>query len=281
VAQSPAPAEAPRDTPPAQTDAGAQPKPDAAAPTDGNATDGNVPVPATKPPATATADNAAPDDGGLHISAETLQVIAATATATVLFGFAIAGGVFFYRRRRLTQRPVIAMHAEPATDMVEASPLTAMEDERHGEIESLTQLEEAFDSPRLRESRRVRDAFLRDVLDDDPDDPSEAHKQDSAIRVNSNLKMLLATDPEQYKAIFLSLIFLSKVGAALNRNDIILEELNGQFSREFLLLQSYFKIHILELDDRHRIRQELPGLFYCLQLSQLQKRQGKRRFSAA
>jgi len=38
---------------------------------------------------------------------------------------------------------------------------------------------------------------------------------------------------------------------------------------------------VLELDDRHRIRQELPGLFYCLQLSQLHQRQGKRHFSAA
>jgi len=156
-----------------------------------------------------------------------------------------------------------------------------MEAERHGELESLSQLEEAFDSVRLQESRRLRDEFLRDVLDDDPDDPSEIKKQDSAIRVNSNLKTLLASDPDQYKAIFLNLIFLSKVGAALNRRDIALEELNGKFGRELMLLQSYFKIHILELDDRHRIRQELPGLFYCLQLSQLHQRQGKRHFSAA
>jgi hypothetical protein len=49
-------------------------------------------------------------------------------------------------------------------------------------------------------------------------------------------------------------------------------DLNGHFSREFKILQNYFKIHVLELDDRHRIRKQLPGLFYCLQLAQQRQR---------
>jgi hypothetical protein len=47
------------------------------------------------------------------------------------------------------------------------------------------------------------------------------------------------------------------------------------------MLRSYFKIHLLELDDRHRIRRELPGLFYCLQLSQRQMKPQSVHFSAA
>jgi hypothetical protein len=261
----------------AQADSAAMPNTEAAARTDAATADKDVPVPAPKRPAPAAGGEAKPG-GGLYLSAKTLTVAAA---AAVVVAVVLVGGFFFHRRFNRTRQPAAAIAAAPATGIVEASPLSAMEDEKRGELESLVQLEEAFDSPRLRESRRIRDEFLRDVLDDDPDNPSEIHKRDSAIRVNSNLKELLATDPEQYKSIFLSLIFLSKVGAALNRSDIAIEELNGRFSREFMLLQSYFKIHILELDDRHRIRQELPGLFYCLQLSQLQKRQGKRRFSAA
>jgi cell division septation protein DedD len=280
---SPAP-ESPTPTPPAprtteppaaaaQADSAKTPNTEAAARTDAAATaDKDVPVP------TAAASDEAKPEGGLYLSAKTLTVAAA---AAIVLAIALVGGFFFHRRFYRARQPAAAIAAAPASGLVEASPLSAMEDEKRGELESLVQLEEAFDSPRLRESRRIRDEFLRDVLDDDPDNPSEIHKRDSAIRVNSSLKELLATDPEQYKSIFLSLIFLSKVGAALNRSDIAIEELNGRFSREFMLLQSYFKIHILELDDRHRIRQELPGLFYCLQLSQLQKRQGKRRFSAA
>ena len=107
-------------------------------------------------------------------------------------------------------------------------------------------------------------------------------KEDSAIRINSSLKSLLISDPAQYKSIFLNWIFMSKVGAALNQQEITMEQLNGNFAREFSLLQNYFKIHLLELDDRHRIRKELPGLFYCLQLAQQRNRQSSnQRFTAA
>ena len=109
----------------------------------------------------------------------------------------------------------------------------------------------------------------------------EPESQELAIRVNGSLKELLATNPAQYKSIFLNLIFLAKVGAALNRKEISLDQLNDGLSRELRLLRSYFKIHLLELDDRHRIRQELPGLFYCLQLSHLPNRVQGAHFSAA
>lgn len=142
-----------------------------------------------------------------------------------------------------------------------------------GEADALSALETDFDSEQLRESRSIRDEFLRDILGDDVDLDDATEKKDPAIRINSSLKSLLESDPAQYKSIFLNWIFLSRVGAALNQHEITMEELNGHFGREFSLLQNYFKIHLLELDDRHRIRKELPGLFYCLQIAQQRQRQ--------
>lgn len=137
---------------------------------------------------------------------------------------------------------------------------------------TLSALESDFESEQLRTSRSVRDEFLRDILGDRIDIDDALQKEEPAIKINSSLKSLLISDPAQYKSIFLNWIFLSKVGAALNQQEITMEELNGHFGREFKLLQNYFKIHLLELDDRHRIRKELPGLFYCLQLAQQRQR---------
>jgi len=138
--------------------------------------------------------------------------------------------------------------------------------------ETLSALETDFESEQLRASRSIRDEFLRDILGDRIDIDDTLQKEEPAIKINSSLKSLLISDPAQYKSIFLNWIFLSKVGAALNQQEITMEELNGHFGREFKLLQNYFKIHLLELDDRHRIRKELPGLFYCLQLAQQRQR---------
>lgn len=142
-----------------------------------------------------------------------------------------------------------------------------------GPGDALAALETDFESEQLRQSRSIRDDFLRDILGDDVDQDDTSAKIEPAIRINSSLKSLLISDPVQYKSIFLNWIFLSKVGAALNQQEITMEDLNGHFGREFNLLQNYFKIHLLELDDRHRIRKELPGLFYCLQLAQQRQRQ--------
>ena len=143
-------------------------------------------------------------------------------------------------------------------------------------------LETDFESDSLRQSRLARDEFLRDTLGTESDGESAVRADDSAMRINSSLKALLMKEPAQYKSIFLNWIFLAKVGAALDNKEISFDQLSEHINHEFDLLQTYFKIHLLELDDRHRIRQELPGLFYCLQLSQMKKRQsGSAKFSAA
>ena len=160
-------------------------------------------------------------------------------------------------------------------------PISGAEERPADHRQTIAKLEDDFASPQLRDSRRIRDEFLHDILDDNLDDPAETENRDSAIRVNGSLKELLATNPTHYKSIFLNLMFLAKVGAALNRKEISVDQLNDELSRELRLLRSYFKIHLLELDERHRIRQELPGLFYCLQLSSLPKRAQGARFSAA
>lgn len=139
--------------------------------------------------------------------------------------------------------------------------------------DALAALETDFDSEQLRQSRTIRDEFLRDILGEDVDLDDTTEKKEPAIRINSSLKSLLISDPAQYKTIFLNWIFLSKVGSALDQREITMEDLNGHFGREFKLLQNYFKIHLLELDARHRIRKELPGLFYCLQMAQQRERQ--------
>jgi len=173
--------------------------------------------------------------------------------------------IFFWRHR--SRRTALAQFVRPA-DFLFARPVVATS----SPPDVITALEDDFESETLRRSRDDRDAFLRDILGEDVEANGAAPKEDYAIRINSSLKQLLASDPALYKSIFLNLIFLSKVGAALNRNDITIEHVNGNFRREFKLLQNYFKIHILELDDRHRIRKELPGLFYCLQLAQQRQR---------
>jgi SPOR domain len=178
--------------------------------------------------------------------------------------------VFFWRHR--SRRTALAQFVRPA-DFQFARPVVAAS----SPPDVMTALEDDFESETLRRSRDDRDAFLRDILGEDVEANGAAPKEDYAIRINSSLKQLLASDPALYKSIFLNLIFLSKVGAALNRNEITIEHVNGHFTREFRLLQYYFKIHILELDDRHRIRTELPGLFYCLQLAQQRQRSGQHR----
>jgi hypothetical protein len=68
-------------------------------------------------------------------------------------------------------------------------------------------------------------------------------------------------------------MFLSEVGTALHQKDILIDQLDSDISRELTLLQNYFKIHLLELDDRHSLRENLPGIFYCLQLPPLRQRE--------
>jgi len=183
-----------------------------------------------------------------------------------------AGAVFYWRRRR-DRRSILSQLFQPANYSFAPVPVSG--------VGPLGDLETDFESEPLRQSRVVRDEFLRGVLGPEAEQQGAARPEDPAMRINSSLKTLLVQEPARYKSIFLNWIFLSKVGAALNKKEITIEQLSDRISHEFDLLQTYFKIHLLELDDRHHIRMELPGLFYCLQLSQMKKRQHSAAFSAA
>lgn len=142
-----------------------------------------------------------------------------------------------------------------------------------GTSETLDALEENFKSDALRHARRIRDGFLRDVLDGELGEVTPDYSVESAMRINSELKHLLSAQPDDYKSIFLNWMFLSEVGTALHQKDIIIDQLDSDIGRELTLLQNYFKIHLLELDDRHNLRENLPGIFYCLQLPPLRQRE--------
>jgi hypothetical protein len=141
---------------------------------------------------------------------------------------------------------------------------------KYGESKTL---EAKFRSDELRHARRVRDAFLHEVLDGRLDEVTPTYSHDLAISINSTLKMLINKKPDDYKSIFLNWMFLSEVGAALHRNKTSVEHLGSDISREISLLQKYFKIHLLELDDRYRIREDMPGIFYCFQIPNHQDRE--------
>jgi peptidoglycan hydrolase-like protein with peptidoglycan-binding domain len=230
--------------------------------------------PATSPPDAQAADAAA--DGfmvstGRRIKGALLRNAHIIAVLFVL----MALGALLYRRHRHKRR------AASANIRVEGLPLPEMSEGFSESRQTIVTLEDDFESKQLRESRQARDEFLSRVLDEGVDLPQGYQSGDSAIRVNRSLKELLASNPAKYKSIFLSLMFLAKLGGALNRKDIVPDQLNEAFSRELGLLQSYFKIHLLELDDRHRIRKQLPGLFYCLQVSAPQARPQKVHISVA
>lgn len=142
-----------------------------------------------------------------------------------------------------------------------------------GTSETLGALEENFKSDPLRRARRIRDGFLHDVLDGELGEVTPDYSVESAMRINSELKHLLSAKPEDYKSIFLNWMFLSEVGTALHQKDILIDQLDTDIGRELTLLQNYFKIHLLELDDRHNLRENMPGIFYCLQLPPLRQRE--------
>jgi hypothetical protein len=232
-------------------------------------------LPATSPPDTRATDAA--DDGfivstGRRIKGALLRNAHVIAVLFVL----MALSALLYRRHRRKRRA-----STSANIRVEGLPLPEMSEGFSESRQTIATLEDDFESKQLRDSRQVRDEFLSRVLDEGADLPQGYESGDSAIRVNRSLKELLASNPAKYKSLFLSLMFLAKLGGALNRKDIVPDQLNEAFSRELGLLQSYFKIHLLELDDRHRIRKQLPGLFYCLQVSPPQARPQKVHISVA
>ena len=219
--------------------------------------------PASRPAATLDAARA------LVLSlAQELDWVLGAAAAVMIIG----AGVLIYGWRRRSRRL-------PLSQIFQSANLVFLRGDSEN-AGALGTIENDFESESLQQSRLARDKFLREALGD-ASDANAARSDDAAMRINSSLKALLVKEPAQYKSIFLNWIFLAKVGAALNNKEISIEQLSSRIKGEFELLQTYFKIHLLELDDRHRIRQELPGLFYCLQVSQMQKRQNSAEHSAA
>jgi cell division septation protein DedD len=179
----------------------------------------------------------------------------------------LIAGVVVYRKRRRKQKSAFAQIFGTDDLSLDLGAHAA------GTSKTLDALEENFKSDPLRRARRIRDGFLHDVLDGELGEVTPDYSVESAMRINSELKHLLSAKPDDYKSIFLNWMFLSEVGTALHQKDILIDQLDSDISRELTLLQNYFKIHLLELDDRHSLRENLPGIFYCLQLPPLRQRE--------
>lgn len=177
-------------------------------------------------------------------------------------GLVVAWFAISYRRsrRRSAQNSAFAEALNEAEE-VQGSDQASAEDDVVAEILR------SFDSAQLRESRDARDTFLQDVFEVASVTAVPAEKEGSAMLVNSCLKDLLSKEPSKYKLIFLNWVFLNQVGVALNRKELLMDQLDRAIGREVDLVRSCFKIHLLELDHRHRLCDRLPGLFYCLQNS--------------
>lgn len=217
-----------------------------------------------------TGSDAAPTDTkatspliNVNIQLDRWDMIAVPAGLALL----LIAGVVVYSKRRRKQKSAFAQLF--GTDDLSLG-LAA---HAAGASESLAALEENFKSDPLRRARRIRDGFLHDVLDGELGEVTPDYSVESAMRINSELKQLLNANPDDYKSIFLNWMFLSEVGTALHQKDIQIEQLDSDIGRELTLLQNYFKIHLLELDDRHSLRENLPGIFYCLQLPPLRQRE--------
>lgn len=179
----------------------------------------------------------------------------------------LIAGVVVYSKRRRKQKSAFAQIFGTDDLSLDLGAHAA------GASETLDALEENFKSDPLRRARRIRDGFLHDVLDGELGEVTPNYSVESAMRINSELKHLLSAKPDDYKSIFLNWMFLSEVGTALHQKDIVIDQLDSDIGRELTLLQNYFKIHLLELDDRHSLRENLPGIFYCLQLPPLRQRE--------
>jgi len=166
----------------------------------------------------------------------------------------------FRSRRRSAQNSSFADALNEGDELQSTEKATAEDD-------LVAEILREFDSAQLRESRSARDTFLQNLFEDSEVTAVPAETDSSAMLVNSRLKDLLSKEPSKYKLIFLNWVFLNQVGVALNRKELLMEQLDRAIGREVDLVRSYFKVHLLELDHRHRLCDRLPGLFYCLQKS--------------
>jgi peptidoglycan hydrolase-like protein with peptidoglycan-binding domain len=128
----------------------------------------------------------------------------------------------------------------------------------------LEDLRVQFESPELAECRKVRDSFLHGLAKTDVAEESTVAASEKSMMVNRRLNQMIATDPAAYKSIFLNWVFLNHAAAALERSEYTLKRLDPRIQREFHLLGSFFKIHLLELEARHHVRDRLPNVFATL-----------------
>lgn len=127
----------------------------------------------------------------------------------------------------------------------------------------LEELQTQFDADDLVESRRVRDTFLKSITELN-DAVTNAYSGEHAMLVNRKLNQLISSDPDTYKAIFLNWVFLNHVADEISTAELTMKRLDPRIQAEFQLLASLFKIHLLELEARHHVRQRLPNLFSAL-----------------
>jgi len=127
----------------------------------------------------------------------------------------------------------------------------------------LDELRAQFDADDLVASRNIRDTFLNDIPELN-DGSATDYSGEHAMLVNRKLNQLLSSDPDSYKAIFLNWIFLNHVADKIASSDYTIKRLDPRIQHEFRLLATLFKIHLLELEARHHVRQRLPNIYTAL-----------------
>ncbi len=123
-----------------------------------------------------------------------------------------------------------------------------------------------YDKPELKRSRQLRDGLIFDVHAAAGAADRHLEGQGLAVAVHHRLRRMLEEEPLHYRNIFLSFLFLDRVGRAVQGNLLSYEQLDVGTLREIDLLRSYFFLHFLELRDKSRVTERMPGLFHLLQL---------------
>jgi len=139
-------------------------------------------------------------------------------------------------------------------------PLPRNQDEPTGLLE---ELRSQFDADDLVASRNIRDTFLQEIPEL-KDGSATGYSGEHAMLVNRKLNQLLSSDPDSYKSIFLNWIFLNHVADKIASSDYTIKRLDPRIQYEFRLLATLFKIHLLELEARHHVRQRLPNIYTAL-----------------
>lgn len=198
-----------------------------------------------------------------RISAQYYMGPTIAAAAGTVFGLLIL--VWHQRRRRnlafeaILVSPWFEDSNRDETDQAE----TFAQSEKEPE-DLLEELRTQFDADDLVESRRARDTFLNGIPELNNNASVAGYSGEYAMLVNRKLNQLLSSDPDTYKSIFLNWIFLNHVADRISSSEYTMKRLDPRIQDEFRLLASLFKIHLLELEARHHVRQRLPNIFAAL-----------------